>query len=56
VLGEVRNVTVSRNGGKWFVSIQTRREMEVVPSATTTAVGIDLGIARFATLSDGSYI
>jgi putative transposase len=56
VLGEVRNVTVSRNGGKWFVSIQTRREMEVVPSAATTAVGIDLGIARFATLSDGSYI
>jgi putative transposase len=56
VLGELRNVTVSCKGGKWFVSIQTRREMEVVPSATTTAVGIDLGIARFATLSDGSYI
>ncbi len=56
VLGEVRNVTVSCQNDKWLVSIQTRREMEVVPSATTTAVGIDLGIARFATLSDGSYI
>ena len=29
VLGELRNVTVSQSGGKWFVSIQTRRE--VVP-------------------------
>ena len=28
-LGELRNVTVSQSGGKWFVSIQTRRE--VVP-------------------------
>ena len=56
VLGELRNVTVSYKSDKWFISIQTRREMEVVPDATTTAVGIDLGIARFATFSDGSYI
>ena len=55
VLGELRNVTVSSKGGKWLVSIQTRRELEVV-SSVTAAVGIDLGIARFATLSDGSYI
>ena len=56
VLGEVRNVTVSSKSGRWFVSIQTRREVEVVPDATTTAIGVDLGIARFATFSDGSYI
>ncbi|MDY0272818.1 MAG: transposase, partial [Advenella sp.] len=28
VLGEVRNATVSQSGGKWFVSIQTEREIE----------------------------
>ena len=56
VLGELRNVTVSRNGGKWLVSIQTRREVELPATQATTAIGIDLGIARFATLSDGSYI
>ena len=56
VLGELRNVTVSRNGGKWLVSIQTRREVELPATPVTTAIGIDLGIARFATLSDGSYI
>ena len=56
VLGELRNVTVSRSGGKWFVSIQTQREVgQPVPMATT-AIGIDLGIARFATMSDGSFI
>ena len=56
VLGEVRNVTVSGKNGKWFVSIQTRREVELPAIQVTTAIGIDLGIARFATLSDGSYI
>jgi putative transposase len=56
VLGELRNVTVSGKNGKWFVSIQTQREVEIIPSAATTAIGIDLGIARFATLSDGTYI
>ncbi len=61
VLGELRNVTVSSNGGKWFVSIQTQREVEQSVSNTTgtecsRSIGIDLGIARFATLSDGSYI
>ena len=55
VLGEVRNVTVSQSGGKWFVSIQTRREVEPA-QPTGGIVGIDMGIARFATLSDGSYL
>ena len=56
VLGELRNVTVSSKGGKWFVSIQTQREMEQSTPTATTSIGIDLGIARFATFSDGSYI
>jgi putative transposase len=61
VLGEVRNVTVSQLGGKWFASIQTQREVETSVSAcahptATTAIGIDVGIARFATMSDESYI
>ncbi len=54
VLGVVKNVTVSRSCGKWFVSIQTEREVEP-PTPQGTAVGIDLGIARFATLSDGTF-
>lgn len=54
VLGELRNVTVSLSGGKWFASIQTRREVEQ-PIPKGGAVGIDMGIARFATLSDGTF-
>lgn len=54
VLGELRNVTVSLNGGKWFVSIQTRRDVET-PLPQGGAVGIDMGVARFATLSDGTF-
>ena len=53
VLGTVKNITVSQLGGKWFVSIQTEREAEI-PVHQGTAVGIDMGIVRFATLSDGA--
>lgn len=53
-LGELRNVTVSQSGGKWFVSIQTEREVEQ-PIPQGDAIGIDMGIARFATLSDGTF-
>lgn len=55
VLGEVKNATVSQSCGKWFVSIQTEREV-VQPLLHGEAVGIDVGITRFATLSDGSYL
>jgi len=53
VLGTVRNVTVSNRNGKWFVSIQTAREVEQ-PVAQGNAIGIDLGVVRFATLSNGT--
>lgn len=56
VLGTVKNVTVSLSGGKWFVSIQTEREVVQPLPQSTTAVGIDMGIVRFATLSDGSHL
>ena len=54
VLGAVKNITVSPSCGKWFVSIQTEREVEQ-PVPQGDAVGIDLGVARFATLSDGTF-
>lgn len=56
VLGEVRNVTLSQTGGKWFASIQTQREIEQSLPAAETAIGIDVGIVRFATMSDGNFI
>ncbi len=55
ILGKVCNVTVSQSGGKWFASVQTRRQVDAV-QPTGGIIGIDLGIARFATLSDGTYL
>ncbi len=56
VRGELRNVTVSSSGKKWFMSIQTQYEVEKPASQASSAVGIDLGITRFATMNDGSHI
>jgi putative transposase len=54
VVGKVKSVTVSKHAGKWFVSIQTEREVEQ-PKPKGGVVGIDVGIARLATLSDGTF-
>ncbi|WP_124360886.1 MULTISPECIES: RNA-guided endonuclease TnpB family protein [unclassified Pseudomonas] len=54
ILGKAKNITISQSCGKWYVSIQTEREVEQsFPQGD--AVGIDLGITRFATLSDGTF-
>lgn len=56
MLGAAKNITLSESCGRWYASIQTEWTVErPVPSATRD-VGIDLGIARFATLSDGSHV
>jgi putative transposase len=55
VLGMVKQVTVSLSAGTWFMSIQTEREVEQPVPEATRAVGVDMGIARFAMLSDGSF-
>lgn len=54
VLGGVKQVTVSSSNDKWFVSIQTEREVDQ-PVPQGEAIGIDMGIVRFATLSDGTF-
>lgn len=51
--GRIAQATIVREGAHWFVSIQTEREA-MVPERREAAVGIDLGVARFATLSDGT--
>ena len=55
VLGAVKNVAVSHSNGKWFVAIQTARKVEQ-PIPQGGAIGIDMGITRFATLSDGTFV
>ncbi len=56
ILGIPKNITISQCGGKWYASIQTEREVEQPIPNATSAIGIDMGITRFATLSDGSFV
>ena len=54
VVGEIKNVTVSEKCGRFFVSIQTEYEYET-PTHKGGEIGIDMGVVRFATLSNGEY-
>lgn len=56
--GDIKTVTVSRTPtGKFFVSILVENQKELPkkkPIKERTAVGIDMGVKTFATLSDGT--
>src|ERR1700733_15090916 len=56
ILGTPKNITVRLCAGRCYVSIQTEREVQPPCATTGRAIGIDVGIARFATFSDGSFI
>ena len=56
IVGTPKSVTVSRYCGHWYVSILAEQEVEQPIHPSSEAVGIDMGIARFATLSDTSFI
>ncbi len=54
VSGSPKQVTVSKAADGWYVSIQTEQELNPQQAVIDSAVGIDLGITAFATLSDGT--
>ncbi|HNU11462.1 MAG TPA: transposase [Rubrivivax sp.] len=56
VEGALRNVSLGREGSKWFASLQVETG-EVVPAlGLAPTLGIDLGLAAFAATSDGARI
>lgn len=55
--GTARNLTISRHLGRWYVSIQVELEVpEPAHPALNARVGLDVGVARFATLSTGEHL
>jgi len=54
--GEIKNLTLSFDGRNWYVTVQTEREVETPVHASESAAGIDLGVAKFAALSDGTFV
>ena len=55
IIGKIKNVTVIRRGDKWDVSIQTEYEVSS-PAPNPSEIGIDMGVKRFATLSNGDFV
>jgi putative transposase len=56
IVGEPSNVTISESCGKWFVSVQTEREIQAPQHPATSAVGLDWGVVNFVTLSNGEIV
>src|SRR3990167_274347 len=56
IIGNVRNVTISKKNNHWFASIQVETEITNKITEAKSCIGIDVGIAQFATLSDGTVI
>lgn len=56
-VGDARllRMTISQRAGRWYASLTVEREDEPMkPAPKGGAVGVDLGIKTFATLSDGT--
>ena len=56
IKGTLKQVAVSLSAGEWYVSILTEREVVEPIHPSKSSIGIDMGVAHFATLSDGSTI
>jgi len=55
VTGELRNVSLRQVRGRWLCAIQAQ-VADVAPADLAPTVGIDMGLAQFATLSGGLAI
>jgi putative transposase len=55
VQGLVKTCTIRRSGEKWYVSFACEVEDEPLPESEES-IGIDVGIQKFAALSDGTFI
>ena len=56
IIGTIKNVTISKKSGHWYVSFGCEREIENPIHPSKTAIGIDLGITKLISTSDGQYI
>lgn len=53
--GAIKNVTVSRQAGDWYASIQVECDIDETLSSASSSIGLDMGIKHFVACSDGSY-
>lgn len=56
IKGEIRAVIIKRDAGKWYALFSVKTENETKMRHFGEAVGIDVGLTTFATLSNGDAI
>ena len=54
IQGTIKNCTITLNSGNWCISFQVEIEVNEPVHESTSAIGLDVGIAKFVTLSDGT--
>ncbi|MBI9095255.1 MAG: transposase [Sphaerochaeta sp.] len=52
--GEPRNITVFERAGRWYMSVCCKRDVATPLHPSASVVGVDMGITRMATVSDGT--
>ena len=52
--GTIKSITISQCGEHWYVSFQVEVEVPNPVHPSLSSVGVDMGIATFAALSDGT--
>jgi len=55
IQGVPKNVTVTRDGPHWYISVQVEQDIPDSDPAREPSAGMDLGVSRLFTLSDGSF-
>lgn len=56
LMGDVRSITVSRDGDHWLASVLCKQEAATPPAVHGFAVGADLGVAKAIALSTGEVL
>ena len=56
IVGEIKNVTISKHVGKWYVSFGAENTVEAPVHPSKSAIGIDLGISKLITTSNSEVI
>jgi len=56
VEGVLKSATITRDGKNWYISLLTEQPDSLEPHPSKSAVGIDMGVTHFATLSTGEHV
>jgi len=56
IAGTIKTVTIKRDVDHWYVTFSCAVEIDATPVQGKPAVGIDMGLDYYATMSDGTHI